>query len=81
MLLMRAAHQCDAVILTSRELAETNPGLSTETVVGELVRSLGHALLERKFLDRMLIETNAWPRLFAFGTDMRRPGALDLIAI
>ena len=70
---LRAAHQCDAVIVTSRALAETDPGHSTESIIGELVRRLGHALLEQKFLDRMLSGTQPKPRFFALGRDIGRP--------
>ena len=78
---VRAAHHCDAAIVTSRALVEADPSLSTETVIGELVRRLGHALLERKFLDRILSGIKPKPRFFALGMDMRRPGGLDLIAL
>ena len=77
----RAAFHCDAVILTSRELAETDPGLSTETLVGELIRQFGRALLDRKVLDRIRNETTAGPRYFALGRDVRRPAELDLISL
>jgi hypothetical protein len=80
----RAGFHCDAVILTSRELAETaetDPGLSTETLVGELIRQFGRALLDRKFLDQMRSETTARLRFFALRRDVRRPAELDLISL
>lgn len=76
-----AAYRCDAVIVTTRALVETDPRASPETVVGELVRHLGHALLERKFLDRILSGTKLNPRFFALGRGMREPDGLDLIAL
>jgi hypothetical protein len=78
---LRAAYHCDAVIVTSRTLAETDPGLAPATLVGELVRRLGHALLERKFLDRIPSGTKRKPRFFALGGDMRSSQRLNLIAL
>ena len=75
---LRAAYNCDVVIVTGRALTETDPGLSTEAVVGELSSRFGNALLEPKFLGRILRGTKPKPRFFALGGDMRRPGAFCL---
>jgi hypothetical protein len=69
-----AASLCDAVIVTSAGLIETDPGLcphaSTEDLVGELVRRLGYALLERKILDQIMGPSGrtSSPRFFALGS-------------
>jgi hypothetical protein len=68
------ASLCDAVIVTSAGLVETDAGLCpsepTEKLVGELVRRLGHALLEWKILDRIIGagETTPKPRFFALSS-------------
>jgi hypothetical protein len=70
------AVQCDAVIVTSAALTETDPGLctgaTTEMLVGELMRRLGYALLNREVLDQVLgvRQTGAKrkPRLFALSS-------------
>lgn len=72
--ILEPASLCDAVIVTSAGLIETDPGLcsraSTEALVGELVRRLGYALLERKILDRIIGAggTTPKPRFFALGS-------------
>jgi hypothetical protein len=72
--ILEPAALCDAVIFTSAGLIETDPGLcpseSTENLLGELVRRLGYALLERKILDRIVRvgETTQEPRFFALGS-------------
>lgn len=71
-----SASQCDAVIVTSAGLVETDPGLctdaTTEMLVGELMRRLGYALLNREVLDQVLsvhqTEEKRRPRLFALGS-------------
>jgi hypothetical protein len=71
---LEPASLCDAVIVTSAGLIETDTGLcsraSTEALVGELVRRLGYALLERKILDRIVGPrgTRPKPRFFALGS-------------
>ncbi len=78
---LRAAYHCDAVVVTNGELAETDPSLSNETVVGDLVRRLGEAFLAPKFLDRLLSGTNSKSCFFALGRDMRIPDGVALIAL
>lgn len=66
---------CDAVIVTSAGLIETDAGLcpsaSTENLVGELMRRLGHALLDQNILGRIVGTAgtkNPRPRYFALGS-------------
>ncbi len=72
--ILEPAALCDAVIVTSAGLVETDAGLcsraSTEALVGELVRRLGHMLLERKILARIVGAggTKPKPRFFALGS-------------
>jgi hypothetical protein len=77
---LRAAYHCDVVIMITLELAETDPDLWTNTLVGDLVRQLGQALLERQYLDQILSGTKPKPRFFALGGDKCRRGTFDLIA-
>jgi hypothetical protein len=71
---IRAAEQCDAVILTSAALAEADlrcsPSASTGELVGNLVRQLGCALLTPAVLNRIARspESPRKPRLFALGS-------------
>jgi hypothetical protein len=71
---IRAAEQCDAVILTSAALAEADlrcsPSASTGELVGNLVRQLGHALLTPAALDRLAGAPGSprKPRHFALGS-------------
>lgn len=72
---LEPASLCDAVIVTSAGLIETDPGLcpraSTEDLVGELVRRLGYALLEPKIRDRIAgtgAAKKTKPRFFALGS-------------
>jgi hypothetical protein len=68
------ASLCDAVIVTSAGLVETDAGLCpsqpTEKLVGELVRRLGHALLDRKLLYPIigLGDTTPKTRFFALSS-------------
>ena len=71
-----SASQCDVVIVTSAGLVETDPGLctraTTEMLVGELIRRLGYALLNRDVLDQVLAVHQSGqrrkPRLFALSS-------------
>jgi hypothetical protein len=72
-----AASQCDAIILTSQSLAENDVHLSTrastETLIGELLRRLGQALLDEHVLAQIApgasITEGAMPlRVFALGS-------------
>jgi hypothetical protein len=72
---LHAAAQCDAVIVTSPALVETDPGLSagapTEALVGELTRRFGYAALHPTVLPQILggRENGASkPRLLALGS-------------
>ncbi len=72
---LEPASLCDAVIVTSAGLIENDPGLcpraTTEDLVGELVRRLGHALLEPKIRDRIAgagAANKTKPRFFALGS-------------
>jgi hypothetical protein len=70
----KVATHCDAVILTSSALVETDLGLcaaaSTEELVGELVRRLGYALLDRYVVDRItgVPEGRRKPHFLALGS-------------
>ncbi len=72
--ILEPAALCDAVIVTSAGLIETDAGLSsrasTETLVGELAHHLCYALLERQILDRIVGTggTTPKPRFFALGS-------------
>jgi hypothetical protein len=72
---MESASLCDAMIVTSTGLIETDPGLcpraSTEDLVGELVRRLGYALLEPKIREWIVGTAGPEkrkPRFFALGS-------------
>ena len=72
---LEPASLCDAVIVTSAGLIETDPGLcpraTTEDLVGELVRRLGYALLEPNIRDRIAgagAAKKTKPRFFALGS-------------
>ena len=67
-----AAAQCDAVILTSAGLCESDvrcdPRASTEELAGQLMRDLGCALLTPAVLDRIVDAAPRKPRLFALAS-------------
>ncbi len=71
---MRPVSLCDATIVTSEGLIETDAGLcsraTTEELAGELVRRLGHALLDPTIRDRIVgtRTPGSRPRLFALGS-------------
>lgn len=71
---LEPASLCDALIVTSAGLIESDTGLSshasTEALVGELMRRLGHAMLTRKLLDRIVGPRGAKqrPRFFALSS-------------
>jgi len=73
---LEAVSLCDVVIVTSSGLLEADPGIpsraSTETQMGELIRSFGYAILDRGVHDRILDvrgnEKKRKPRLFALGS-------------
>jgi len=66
------ATSCDAVIVTSAGLIETDTGLcpsaSIEDIVGELVRRLSYALMEPKILERIIGPSSTNPRFFALSS-------------
>jgi hypothetical protein len=71
-----AAVRCDAVILTSAALIESDFGLcprtSTEMLAGELIRRLGYALLSEEIVDELAgardTELRCKPQIFALGS-------------
>jgi hypothetical protein len=82
-----AAAQCDAVILTSPALVEYDIGFgyqraSAEQLVGQQIRRLGHALLDRTVVDRIVGVGERGParkpRLFALGSNaFHSPGGVQ----
>ena len=80
-----AASHCDVVVVTSSSLVDFDPGLSpsasTETLVGELIRRFGYAVLDRAVLDEIVGSENdrvkGRPRLFALASVTMEPPYWD----
>jgi hypothetical protein len=85
------ALQCNAVVFTSPALIETDPGLcpraSIETLIGELIRHFGYAVLDRAVSNTIVVSEDdrmkRRPRLFALGsvTMEKWPGFTKVLEI